>query len=229
MRGATAICAVVFSASALSAAGSIEKAVALRSNGLLVEAKKELVEIVFDAESPDVAKAEALLLLGDIAAQEGNHTLASDNWKSLAEKYPGSAFAAAARAKLEVLQTLPAQEASRPPITYPPGTTLVVGPPEYAWAAPQIAAQLRPPTRVFGGNLSEAIDAASKSENVSAIVEVRLAVDVPFEWGRVTCFRSSGAPVWDKSVRVTYPGSEEAIARRFVKKLAERIKGMSCP
>lgn len=216
--------------SAVSADTSLEKAKSLRSNGLLQDAKTQLVEVLFSPSSSDATKAESLLILGEIAILENNQQGARDNWNRLLSDYPNSAFAEVARGKL----ASPTQ-AVTPPTTalsspqYALGTALVVGPEEYPWAAPEIAMVVRSPATVLPGDLSAAIKEASRNSAVAALVEVRLGVDVPFEWGRVTCYRPTGVPVWDKTVRVTYPGSEEAIARRFVKKLAAKISGLPCP
>ena len=51
-------------------AASLEKAKALRANGLGEDAKKELVEVAFEDTATPEVKAEALYLLGDIAVAE---------------------------------------------------------------------------------------------------------------------------------------------------------------
>lgn len=88
----------------LANAASLEKAKTLRSNGLRDEAKKELIDFLYDASSPDDGKAEALLLLGDIALDEKNPEAARENWNKLVTTYPSSPTAATAKAKLKALE-----------------------------------------------------------------------------------------------------------------------------
>lgn len=88
----------------LASAASLEKAKTLRANGLRDDAKKELVDFLYDSASPDDGKAEALLLLGDIALEEKNRDAARENWTKLTAAYPSSPAAAAAKAKLEALE-----------------------------------------------------------------------------------------------------------------------------
>jgi ribosomal protein L35AE/L33A len=209
---------------------SLDKAKALRANGLRNEAKRELVEVTFDEIQDSAAKAEALYLLGEIAVEEKMIAAARENWGKLINAYPESPFAGSARSKLELLEQL--QPNTQPETTgssYSPGTVLVAGPKEYPWAAPQIAGALGPPTTVADGSLDEAFRTARNVSAIVAVVEVALRVDVAFETGRVICYRPNGEKIWEKVVRVTYPGSEEQIARRFVDKLAVKVKGQKCP
>jgi hypothetical protein len=168
---------------------SLEKAKALRSNGLRDEAKRELVELTFDEAEVPAAKAEALYLLGEIAVDEKAITAARENWGKLINTYPESLFATSARSKLELLDQLqsPAQGETAD-LDYPPGTVLVTGPKEYPWAAPQIAAALGPPAIPAEEALDEAFRATRRSSAIVAVVEVALKVDVAFENGRVICY-----------------------------------------
>ena len=208
---------------------SLEKAKALRANGLRDEAKRELVEITFDEAEKPGAKAEALYLLGEIAVDEKAIAAARENWEKLIATYPESPFATSARSKLELLQQLQEQAQGAAELAYPPGTVLVAGPKEYPWAAPQIAAALGPPAIAADEALDEAFQAARRSNAIAAVVEVALKVDVAFETGRVICYRPNGEKLWEKVVRVTYPGSAEQIARRFTEKLSTKVKGLKCP
>jgi hypothetical protein len=103
MRYTVIILAWALVLTSLAYAASLEKAKTLRSNGLRDEAKKELVGFLFDAASPEDGKAEALLLLGDIALDEKNRDAARENWNKLVTTYPSSPSAVVAKAKLEVL------------------------------------------------------------------------------------------------------------------------------
>jgi hypothetical protein len=215
----------------LANAASLEKAKALRSNGLRDEAKKELVDFLYDSTSPDDGKAEALLLLGDIALEEKNSDVARENWSKLVAAYPASPSAATAKAKLEVLEQMKSssQQAAPPVPQYAPGTILIIGPSNYDWAAPQIAGARGPATVPFNGSLSDAVKLAAANKAIVGILQLDLDVEVLFETGTLTCYRPSGAKSWDKTVRVSSPGGAEHIAHVFVNKLAERTKSKPCP
>jgi hypothetical protein len=209
---------------------SLDKAKALRANGLRDEAKRELVELTFDEAMEPAEKAEALYLLGEIAVDEKAMGAARENWEKLVKTYPSSPFAASASSKLELLEQLqPPTQGEAAALAYPPGTVLVTGPKEYPWAAPQIAAALGEPAIAADEALDEAFRAARRSNAIAAVVEVSLKVDVAFETGRVICYSPNGEKLWEKVVRVTYPGSAEQIARRFVEKLSTKVKGQKCP
>jgi tetratricopeptide (TPR) repeat protein len=83
-----AIIAISLSLPIVVNAASIEKAETFRQNGLITEAKKELIDILFTKD--DKAKPEAYYLLGNIAFGERNISSALDSWKKLVEKYPKS-------------------------------------------------------------------------------------------------------------------------------------------
>lgn len=225
-----AVMAVTFLWGVAVHAASLDKAKTLRANGLRNEAKRELVEVMFEEAGKPAVKAEALYLLGEIAVDEKVITAARENWEKLITAYPESPFAASARSKLELLEQL--QPPTQPETTdsaYPAGSVLVIGSKEHPWAAPQIAAALGAPAVPASETLDEAFQSARKSDSIAAIVEVALKVDVAFETGRVICYRPNGEKLWEKVVRVTYPGSAEQIARRFVEKLATKVKGQRCP
>lgn len=230
MRRATMLVLFLVSAVALGADDSLEKAKTLRSNGLLAEAKKELVDVLYASTSQDALKADALLMLGEIAVDEKKFDAARQNWTKVLESYPDSPGAAAARAKLDLL----AQMDSRPVIasenqTYRPGTILVLPDEDYAWAHVEIAAALGEFAVPVDDSLAVAVKLAASDTNIVGLVQVDLSVDVPFESGRVVCYQRSGAKVWQKVVRMTYPGTAEAIAHRFIARLGRDLKGKRCP
>ena len=208
-------------------AASIDKAKALRSNGLLDEAKRELLDLAFAEESPPEVKAEALLILGDIAIDQNRPTSARESWERLLAEHSETTFAATARTKLKALEETPSPTPGQS--AHKPGTVLVVGPTEYAWAAPQIAGSLAPPATPFKGTLPDAFTAATSNPDVVGVVEVALDVESVFESGRVVCYTPAGAKKWEQKVRVSSPGGAEHIARRFVDKLSTRVKGRRCP
>jgi tetratricopeptide (TPR) repeat protein len=232
MRFATATLMILLSSLGVLAAANdvLAKAKALRSNGLLTEAKKELVEVIFAEASSDAVKAEALLILGEIAIDENKFETARENWTKLLETYPESAFAASARAKLDLLAQMSGGAAAQAAKeSYPSDTVLVLPDEDYPWANVEIAAALGSSAVAVDEKLSSAVKLAIDDPNIIGIVQVDLSVDVPFESGRVVCYQPNGAKAWQKVVRMTYPGSAEAIAHRFINRLAKEVKGKRCP
>lgn len=82
-------------------AASIEKAESFRQNGLISEAKKELIDIIFTKD--DKSKPEAYYVLGNIAYGEKNISSALDSWKKLVEKYPKSSQALLVKDRIKQL------------------------------------------------------------------------------------------------------------------------------
>ncbi len=82
-------------------AASIEKAETFRQNGLITEAKKELIDIIFTKD--DKSKPEAYYILGNIAYGEKNLSSALDSWKKLVEKYPKSSQALLVKDRIKQL------------------------------------------------------------------------------------------------------------------------------
>jgi hypothetical protein len=231
MRYAVMVLAWVLAFTSLASAASLEKAKALRSNGLRDEAKKELVDFLYEPTSPDSGKAEALLVLGEIAMDEKNRDAASENWNKLVTTYPSSPAATAAKAKLEVLEQVASSSQATIPSApqYVPGTVLVIGPAKYDWAAPQIAGARGPSAVAISGSLSDAMKIAAANGAIVGILQLDLDVEVVFETGILTCYRPNGAKSWDKTVRVSSPGGAEHVARVFVNKLADKTKSKVCP
>lgn len=234
LRSSRFIFFALFLMTSIASAGSIEKARALRQNGLLTEAKKELVEVVFADESTSDIKAEALVLLGDIAVDEKKYDAARDDWTKAITAYPTSPASTPAKEKLKLLdqlsrtpQSAATLEAS--PMDYPPGTVLVVGPEKYDWASVQISGALGNGAVSIKGSFREAYKVASQQKNVVAIVDVTLDTEAVFETGRVTCYAPNGKKTWQEKVFVNWGGSPEHIARRFVDKLAVKVKDRKCP
>ncbi len=98
--------AVFFAVSAVAVlAQTLEKARLLYTNGLYEEAKKEAVAIAVSS-APEGERAAALNLLGSIAIEEGKYEAAIANWSELVAKYPGTADAAEAEAKLPLARRL---------------------------------------------------------------------------------------------------------------------------
>src|SRR5258708_23092910 len=74
-----------------AAAQSYPKAEMLYENGLLSEAQKELIDIVFSASpAASAEKPKALNHLASIALEKNNLTAALDAWKRLIRDFPKS-------------------------------------------------------------------------------------------------------------------------------------------
>jgi hypothetical protein len=214
-------------------AASIEKARALKTNGLLREAKSELVELSFSDAAPAGDKAEALLLLGDIGVEEGKPEVAAENWSKVTRDYPQEAAAKLASEKLASLSNsgahMPAKSEGPKSQSFPSGTLLVVGPREFPWSIPQIAASLGSHATPFDGSIAEAMVLAKSNREIVGVAEISLSVDTAFESGRVVCSLPSGTKVWEEKVMFNLGGGAERIARRFVDSLAKRVAGRPCP
>jgi hypothetical protein len=213
-------------------AASLEKAKVLRTNGLSTEAKRELVELTFDSDSSRTEKAQALLLLGDIAIDESKPDIAKENWSKVVSEFAEEPAAAMASEKLTLLTKLSSSskvEVRTPAITYMPGTVLVVGPEKYQWSIAQISGALGSYAVPFDGTLTQAMGVAKMDAAVVALVEVGLSVDSAFESGRVVCQLPDGKKVWEEKVMFNLGGGEERIARRFVDGLSEKVKKRRCP
>lgn len=214
-------------------AASLEKARALQTNGLLVEAKRELVELSFDPDATANDKAEALVLLGDIGIDENRPDVAKENWSKVQTIYADQPAASLAREKLALLEKLATRAAGEgggaAAQPYADGTILVVGPSQFAWAAPQISGALGASAMPFSGGMVDALSLARTHPEIKAVVEVALNVDTAFENGRVVCQLPSGSKVWEEKVMFNLGGGQERIARRFVDSLVEKVKKRRCP
>lgn len=225
---ALAIFSIIFSF--LAHAASIEKANTLRTNGLLHEAKRELIDVTFSDSSTQAEKAEALLILGDIGIDEGKRDVAVENWSRVVSEFRDEPAAAVAKGKLELAQkiaplgnSVPSEE------SYASGTILVVGPSEYSWSIPQIAGALGPAAVPFEGSVVDAVAKAKANSAITAIAEISLSVDTAFESGRVVCLLPSGKKVWEEKVMFNLGGGAERVARRFVDNLSEKVAKRKCP
>lgn len=87
-----------------SNAQSFSKAVMLYDHGLVVESRKELIDVVFSANNPE--KPKALLMLGNLAVDRDSPKTALDVWTRLIREYPQSVEAKTAKDRIPVLQNV---------------------------------------------------------------------------------------------------------------------------
>jgi len=98
----TLVVALLLSTSTLVHAQSVAKAEMLLDNGLVADAQKELIDLVFSPGNlPD--KPKALNLLATIAIDKNNLKAALDAWNRVIRTYPSSPEAATAKARLPLL------------------------------------------------------------------------------------------------------------------------------
>ncbi len=100
---------------------SLEKAKALYQNNLLDDAKRELIDVLYAADSPASDRAVSLYMLGIINEKQGQPELAAANWKDLIERFPEAAEAQLARRNLAQGTSTVAQAAKPAPAFPTPG------------------------------------------------------------------------------------------------------------
>jgi tetratricopeptide (TPR) repeat protein len=100
---------------------SLEKAKALYQNNLLDDAKRELIEVLYAADSEATDKALALYMLGMVNERQGQAELAAANWKDLIERFPEAKEAQLARDNLarQAQQKNAAAQLDKPAVTGP--------------------------------------------------------------------------------------------------------------
>ena len=87
-------------------AASLEKAILLNEHGLATEAKRELIDLIFERGSKKDDKAQAYYLLGNIAFGEDRIKAAFNSWKDLVDKYPNSEEAGLVRDRITELSEI---------------------------------------------------------------------------------------------------------------------------
>jgi tetratricopeptide (TPR) repeat protein len=93
---------VLVSACAPPAAQSVAKGQMLYDNGLMAEAQRELIDVLFSS-AVAADKAKALDLLATVAVDRGNYKAALDAWTRLTKDYPQSPEAKRATERLPLL------------------------------------------------------------------------------------------------------------------------------
>ena len=94
------LCAFLFVSSAMGA--SLDKAEMLRLHGLVLEAKRELIEVIFSKQRAK-QKAEAYYILGTVAFEENKIAVALETWTQLIKDFPESEQSHLVRDKIKQL------------------------------------------------------------------------------------------------------------------------------
>ena len=76
--------------SGLTIDASIEKAILLKAHGLNDDAKRELINLIFQEDSESKDKPHAYYLLGAIAFDENRIRAATKTWDYIIQEYPDS-------------------------------------------------------------------------------------------------------------------------------------------
>ena len=92
--------------SRLVVAASLEKAILFNEHGLTVDAKRELIDLIFEKGSSTDDKAQAYYLLGNIAFGEDKIKAALNSWEYLVNKYPNSNEAELVRDRITQLSEI---------------------------------------------------------------------------------------------------------------------------
>ena len=221
---------------------SLDKARLLYSNKLYEDAKRELVAVAVGSGA-DEEKAEALNLLGAIAIDEGNYDAAIKNWTDVTTKFPGTASAKEAAAKLPLAERLAATQKSAPPIGKDiaekvlPGTVLVAGSaPEASEYADQavlefmnfltskgVRAQNAFPGRTVDATLPNLLDLAKQS-GAAAVLYVFIHFH-GMENMRVECYSADGKKMWDEKVAASLGLSPAGMTESFVRRMKKKLEG----
>ena len=82
--------ALIIAMSGLTIDASIEKAILLKAHGLNDDAKRELINLIFDEKVKGKNKPRAYYLLGETAFNENRIQAATKTWGYIVEKYPDS-------------------------------------------------------------------------------------------------------------------------------------------
>jgi tetratricopeptide (TPR) repeat protein len=221
---------------------SLDKAKLLHSNKLYEDAKRELVAVAV-GDGSDQDKAEALNLLGAIAIDEGNYDAAIRNWTDVTTRFPGTASAREAAAKLPLAQKLAATRKPAPPAARNapekelPGTVLVTGSAsEASEHADQAVLELIKFLTSRGVRAKNAFSGRTVEANLSNLLELAnqsgaasvLYVFISFRGVqnmRAECYSANGNKLWDEKVTASLPLSQAGMTESFVRRMKKKLEG----
>lgn len=246
----SALLATNFLAVPVASAAEFAKARLYYDNGLLDDAKRELIEIIA-AESEEQAHPAAMNLLGTIAADQKNYELAQRTWNELIAKYPSSPEAQEARTKAALVAELVRAAGDRPaaaPISAVPESAspsalrgvVVIG------AGTETAYVDQAVTEVMNalGAAGVAVSRGQRSISVSELLASGQAADVTsvlvlslrfgyIENLRADCYDAAGELAWDEkaagSMGITRAGITQGLIERILRKIESHIGGPCLP
>lgn len=112
--------------------------------------------------------------------------------------------------------------------TYPPGTVLVVAPTQYPFAGVEIGGEFSGSV-VVETSLIQTMAVARQNPNVQGVIDVIIDAESLYERGSVTCYAINGKKRWVEKVMFNMGGGAAKIAEKFSAKLAEKVRGKTCP
>jgi tetratricopeptide (TPR) repeat protein len=227
-------------------AADLSKARLFYDNGLLDDAKRELIEIIA-SDSDAEFHPGAMNLLGTIAADQKNYELAQRTWNDLISKYPSSPEAQEARAKLslaaELVRSSPGQVAEPGPLAATdavPASALkgvvVIGAGTETAYVDQVVTEVMNALGAEGLVVSRGQRSISVSELLSSTPasEVTSVLVLSLRFGyienlRADCYDASGELVWDEkaagSMGITRAGITQGLIERILRKIGPHIGG----
>ena len=94
---------LIIAMSGLTIDASIQKAILLKAHGLNDDAKRELINLIFDENAKGKDKPRAYYLLGEIAFDENRIQSAMKTWGYIVEEYPNSDEALIVKERMDEL------------------------------------------------------------------------------------------------------------------------------
>ena len=112
--------------------------------------------------------------------------------------------------------------------TYPPGTVLVVAPTQYPFAGVEIGGDFSGSV-VVETSLIQTMAVARQNPNIQGVIDVIIDAESLYERGSVTCYATNGKKQWVEKVMFNMGGGAAKIAEKFSARLAEKVRGKTCP
>lgn len=97
---------VIITVSGLTIDASMEKATLLKAHGLNDDAKRELINLIFDKNTKGKDKPRAYYLLGEIAFDENRIQIAIETWAYIVAEYPDSDEASIVKERIDELSKM---------------------------------------------------------------------------------------------------------------------------
>lgn len=232
-------------------AADLDRARMFHENGLLEDAKRELIAIATSDAEPET-QASALHLLGTIASEERRYEQALRTWGDLVRRFPDSSDADQVRSKIPLVQALMEANAAssggdRADVPAPyagqsgPTGVVLIGSGSPAEYVEQSVTEVMNMLGAAGVRVSRgAIGAVSVSEllaqNANADIDAVLVLSLRFgyiENLRADCYDRSGILLWEEkaagSMGFTKAGITQGLIERIIRKLEPHVGGPCLP